>query len=318
MPFTLRLLLFYLNYISKSVDYSKCSAPDVRKTNEAELKKVWNLIAYPPVLMHEVSDQTITMRDGAEIPIRIYKPNDRTDLPIMVFYHGGGFVTRSIESHDRVCRRLAHTSEVLVVSVGYRLAPEYKFPIPHQDCYDATVWVAENAHNLGGDPTQLIVAGDSAGGNLATVVATLARDNNGPQIAYQLLIYPTTDARLNHPSISKYGKGYMLSKVKMDWFVDHYKRTDEDKLNPLMSPLLEEDLSNLPPAYVLTAEFDPLKDEGVAYAKRLEEAGVVVVYKDYRGAIHGFANMDRVAPMAFTMHEDIKNNLQKVLAVKTV
>lgn len=318
MPFKLRLLLFYLNYFSKPIDYAKCTAQDVRKINQAELKKVWNLIAYPPLPMHEVTDQKISMRDGAEIPIRIYKPNDRTDLPIMVFYHGGGFVTRNIESHDRVCRRLAHTAEVMVVSVGYRLAPEFKFPIPHQDCYDATAWVAENGHDLGGDPSQLIVAGDSAGGNLATVVAKLARDNSGPQIAYQLLIYPTTDARLNHPSIIKFGRGYMLTKIMIDWFVDHYKRTDEDKLNPLMSPLLESDLSNLPPAYVLTAEFDPLKDEGVAYAKRLEEAGVETVYKDYKGAIHGFANMDRVAPMALTMYEDFKNNLQQVLAVKTV
>ena len=311
MPFKLRLFLFYYNYIVKPLDYTQISASQLRKINQEEFAKLIDKVDFPPVPMFKTEDRTISMRDGANIPIRIYWPFDKKGLSIVAFFHGGGFVTRNIDSHDRACRRLAKTSNVIVVSVGYRLAPEFKFPIPLQDCYDATVWIAENAVDLGAQPQQLIVAGDSAGGNLATGVCILARNLNGPKIAHQVLIYPTTDARMGHPSIRQFGKGYVLTKKLMDWFLDHYKREDVDILNPLMSPFLEKDLSNLPPAFISTAAYDPLKDEGAAYAQRLKEAGNEVVYKDYKGAIHGFFNLAKITKkQTFALHEDIEKYLK--------
>ena len=281
--------------------------------NVAEMRKVGKLIDFPAVEMHDVQDMTITMRDGVDIPIRIYIPSASKNRPVFVFYHGGGFVTRSIESHDKACRRLAKVNDMVVVSVGYRLAPEYKFPIPHQDCYDATVWVANHAEEFGCDTNKIIVGGDSAGGNLATIVSILARDLKGPNIAYQVLIYPTTDARMGFPSINTYAKGYFLTKGMMNWFVDRYMRTEADKLNPLMSPYLTKDLSNLPPAFVCTAEYDPLKDEGEAYANRLKEAGNTVNFKEYKGMIHGFLNIPKITHKGtFALHQDIQNALKAV------
>ena len=311
MPFRLRLLLFYINHLAKQIDYEKASAPEVRAINEATRLKVKNLIDYPPISMYKVWEEQVRMRDKAMIPIRIYQPSDKTNLPIIVFYHGGGFVTRNLDSHDTACRKIAKTNEAIVISVGYRLAPEYKFPIPLQDAYDATVWASENTSRLGGNKEGLIVMGDSAGGNLATVVAILSRNLKGPKIKYQVLIYPTTDARLNHPSFTTYGKGYFLTKALIDWFSKNYKRNESDTLNPLMSPLLEKDLTNLPPAFVCTAEYDPLKDEGAAYAKRLKEAGNTVIFKEYKGVTHGFLNLPRITTKGTAaLHEDIRQALK--------
>lgn len=284
----------------------------------AEEPMVDKIVEYKAVPMHNVEDRTIEMRDGASITVRIYHPSQKKNLPIIVYYHGGGFVLRNLDTHDKACRRLAQYNEAIVVSVGYRLAPEFKFPIPVHDCYDATVWAAEHAKDLGANPDQLIVAGDSAGGNLATVVSTLARDLNGPKIVFQILIYPTTDARLCHKSIDTYGKNYLLTKELMHWFVDQYKSKEEDILNPLMSPFLQADLSNLPPAFIGTAEYDPLKDEGEAYAKRLQEAGNEVFFKEYKGVIHAFFNLGKITKQTFTMNEDIQQSLSAALAKQVV
>lgn len=313
MNFKLRLLLFYVNNLGKQIDYSNIDAPTVRKINQAEFKKVSKLLDDAPLSMEEVQDLEIKMRDGAMIPIRIYHPSSSKDRPVFVFYHGGGFVTRSIETHDKACRRLAKMNDMVVVSVGYRMAPEFPFPIPHQDCYDATAWVAESGKQYNYNSEKIIVGGDSAGGNLATVVSILARDLNGPKISYQILIYPTTDARLEFPSIDKYGKGYFLTKPLMQWFVNKYIPNKKDITNPLASPYLTEDLSNLPPAFVCTAELDPLKDEGEAYAKRLKEAGNQVIFKEYPKVIHGFLNMLKITKkMTTAMHQDIQKALSDV------
>lgn len=314
MPLKLRLLLFYLNNFVKQQDYSQLSAPQVRQGNKKQLKKLGNYIDFPPTPMFKVKNQHLQMRDGANIPIRIYYPTAEKNLALIVFYHGGGFVVRDLDSHDKACRRIAKYNQAIVLSVGYRLAPEFKFPIPLQDCYDATVWAAEQASALGANPQQLVVMGDSAGGNLATGVAILARNLKGPKILAQVLIYPTTDARMNHPSIEKYSKGYFLTKEVMSWFLDHYKRTEADVLNPQMSPLLEKDLSDLPPAFVTTAAFDPLKDEGEAYAKRLKEAGNEVEFKEYKGMVHGFLNMGKITTkQTLQMNEDVRLFLEKNL-----
>lgn len=314
MPLRLRLLLFYLNHIAKQLDYSKLDAPTVRKINQREFEKVDRLIDYPAEPMAKVWDEQIPMRDGTPIPIRVYQGVEGESLPLIVFYHGGGFVTRSIETHDKACRRIAKQNQAVVVSVGYRLAPEFKFPIPVYDCYDACCWAAEQAERLGGDSNKLVVMGDSAGGNLATVTTILARDNGSPKISAQVLIYPTVDGRLISPTIDQFADGYLLTKPLMQWFVDHYKKTVEDVENPLMSPILTESLADLPPAYISTAEYDPLKGEGADYAKRLEAEGNTVFYKDYKGTIHAFLNLPKVTVKASKeMMQDIRQFLQNTI-----
>jgi acetyl esterase len=296
-----------MNYILKKKSYDDIPPHKVRAYDSQQLKKSGDLVALPAIQLPHIDDQEIAMRDGQTIPIRIYKPSSEKNLPIIVFFHGGGFVLGDIDSHDKPCRRISQTNQAIVVSIGYRLAPEAKFPIPSNDCYDATVWVAQNAISLGGNPDNLIVMGDSAGGNLATVTAIQARGLNTPKIAKQVLVYPTTDARLNHPSIDKFATGYFLTKKTMQWFIKHYKSKDEDIFNPVMSPLLNEDLSNLPPTLLVTAALDPLKDEGIAYFKKLEAAGNQVCYKDYKNVIHGFMNMSNVSKEALVLQEDIKD-----------
>lgn len=306
MSIKLRLLLFYLNNFTKT-EFGDAPVSIIRKLDREQRDKAAMLLDYAAIDLHQVDNRSITMRDGESIPIRIYRPTAAESLPIVVFFHGGGFVIRDIDSHDKTCRRIAHTSQVVVVSVGYRLAPEYKFPIPMQDAYDATLWVAEHAPTLGGDREQLIVMGDSAGGNLATVTAIQARDLGVPKIAKQVLIYPATDARMQHPSIDNLAKGYLLNKSIMQWFIRQYKRTDEDLLNPLMSPLLTENLSKLPSAFVITASHDPLKDEGKAYADSLVAAGNEVHFKEYKGTIHDFLTMPRLTQQTLRLHEDIRD-----------
>lgn len=313
MTLKLRLLLFYFNNLAKSIDYTSIDAPTVRKANYKEFKKIAHLIDYAPIEMESVQDIQIPMRDKTKIPIRIYHPSKSKNRPVFVFYHGGGFVTRSIGTHDKVCRRLAKINDVVVVSVGYRLAPEFPFPTPHQDCYDATVWVSQNAQQYNYNSEKIIVGGDSAGGNLATVVSILARDLKGPQIAYQVLIYPTTDAQLKFPSIDTYGKKYFLTKELMQWFVNNYIPNEKDKTNPLASPILTEDLTNLPPAFVCTAELDPLKDEGKAYAQKLKAAGNQVIFKEYPQVIHGFFNLIKIMKKStLELHEDIRKAIEEV------
>lgn len=310
MSIKLRLLLWYINTFKKT-DFS-ISPAQMRLDNAKALPLFQKILDEKPIELADIRDAHIPMRDGEKIRIRIYRPSTSQDLPLIVYYHGGGFVLRSIESHDLVCRRLSRDNQAVVVSVGYRLAPEYKFPIPHQDCYDATVWAVDHADQFGANPAELTVMGDSAGGNLATVVSILARDLGGPKIRKQVLIYPSTDARLDHPSMETFGKGYFLTKPLIQWFLDNYKQTEADILNPLMSPLLTEDVSNLPPAFVCTAAFDPLKDEGKAYAKKLEAAGNQVFFKEYPNVIHGFFNMPSISKECLEAHRDIRDFMTRI------
>jgi acetyl esterase len=230
---------------------------------------------------------------AGEIPVRIYRPQADEPLPVVVYFHGGGFVIGDIASHDTICQRLAAGVPALVVSVDYRLAPEHRFPAAVVDCDAATRWVSAHASELGGDPARLAVAGDSAGGNLSAVVARRARDAGGPPIAFQLLVYPGTDMTCALPSHTENGTGYLLDSDTINWFFEHYL-ADADPRDPDASPLFVDDLSGLPPALVVTAEFDPLRDEGEAYAERLRQAGVSVTTSRYDGMIHGFYGLDRV------------------------
>ena len=225
--------------------------------------------------------------DGVEVPVRVYTPaGERAGA--LVWLHGGGWVIGSIETNDATCRALANEAGCVVVSVGYRLAPEAKFPLPLDDCYAAAVWTVGPAAALGFDPRAVAIGGASAGGNLAAAVALMARERGGPALAHQLLVYPVVENDDSSQSFQDNGEGYGLDRTTMRWYWDHYVRDEADASNPLAAPLLADDLSGLPPALIITAEYDPLRDGGEAYAERLRQAGVETACSRYDGMIHGF------------------------------
>lgn len=239
-----------------------------------------------------VEDRMIAVGRESEIRIRVYTPAGDAVLPLFVYYHGGGWVLGSIEATDATCRMIANRTGHIVVSVDYRLAPEHKFPIPVEDAYAALIWVHRHAASLGGDPSRIVVSGDSAGGNLAAAASLLARDRGGPTLLAQVLIYPVTSLGYDTGSYAEFEKGFGLDRERMIWFGNHYIRDEADKRNPYVAPLTAADLRQLPFAYVVTAEYDVLRDEGLAYAEKLKEAGVPVVYTCEQGLIHGyFTNM---------------------------
>ena len=254
----------------------------------------------PPAL-EAVAPLSIPAPHGA-IPARLYTPKKlrKTDglAPCLVFFHGGGWVIGNLETHDVACRQLADQGELIVISVGYRLAPEHKFPAAVDDAIAATKWIAANAKQLGIDASRLMVGGDSAGGNLAAVVSLAARDGDGPKIAGQVLIYPATDFAMKHPSHSEPETSILLTHSVIRWFCNHYLGGPADVDNWKASPARAITLTGLPPAYVLTAGADPLRDEGDAYAKRLKEAGVSVTYRHFPGQFHGFFTMGKLLNQA--------------------
>jgi len=235
-------------------------------------------------------DVAVPTPDG-DVAVRLYRPDGaERPAPVCVLFHGGGWVVGSIESHDALCTALAARSGVVVASVEYRLSPEAAFPGPLDDCLAATRWVAEHADALGVDAARLAVAGDSAGGNLAAAVALRARDEGGPAIAFQLLVYPVVDHSFSQPSYEENAEGYFLTADAMRWFSGHYLG-GTTPTDPLAAPLHAPDLAGLPPALVLTAGYDPLRDEGEAYGARLEASGVATTVHRYEGVVHGFVSM---------------------------
>lgn len=252
---------------------------------------------------------------GGSIPVRMYTPEGEGSLPILVYFHGGGWVLCNLDTHDSICRAIANLVGCIVVSVDYRLAPEHKYPAAVEDCYAATCWVAQNAAAIGGDPTRLAIGGDSAGGNLTAVVTLKARDENGPSIIFQLLIYPVTD--YHTPGTVSYienQEGYLLSRDDMVWYFEQYLSNQDEAQDAHVSPLKAPDLSNLPPAMVITAEFDLLRDEGEAYAQRLQEAGVPVTLKRYDGLIHGLFGKDDGIEQAIQAQMDAANALREAFS----
>ncbi len=248
--------------------------------------------------MYRTLNATMPSPDGVDvedltagdIPVRVYRVSKDKGQPVLVYFHGGGWVIGDLETHDGPCRQLALAADCTVVAIDYRLAPEHPFPASIDDCYRATQWVADNADSLGIDADKLSVAGDSAGGNLSASVRIKARDENGPEICFQLLIYPVTDARMNTVSYDDNSDGYLLTRESMQWFWNHYIGDDHVD-NPLASPLAASDHSKLPPACIITAEFDPLRDEGEAYGEALRQAGVTTKIVRFDGMIHGFFGM---------------------------
>ncbi len=269
--------------------------------------------AVPGATMAHVEDRSIP-GPGGEIPVRIYRPTEASDHSLLVWYHGGGWVIGDLDGADVTCRELAARSGSVVVSVDYRLAPEHRYPAAHEDCYAATVWAAGNAEDLGADAGKLAVGGDSAGGNLAAVVSLRARDESGPAIRFQLLVYPVTDHNYETVSYNDNAEGYLLTRDGMEWFWNHYLGPDGDGSHPHASPLRAEDLSGLPPAHVITAEYDPLRDEGEAYAERLRGAGVAVTQTRYAGQIHAFYGMHGVLDDATNAAQESAEKLKAALA----
>lgn len=247
-----------------------------------------------PEPVADIVDRTVPGPQG-EIPVRIYTPRGSGPFPILVYFHGGGWVIGNLEVVHGLCTVLANRAHCVVVSVDYRLAPEHVFPAAVDDCFAATRWAADSAALLGGDPERVAVGGDSAGGTLAAVVAAMARDEGGPALVYQLLIYPATDVDPGTRSYRENGEGYFLTRELMAWFYDHYLDGEAQKKDWRASPLRISSTVGLPPALVITGEYDPLRDEGEAYAARLIEGGVPVTCRRYLGQIHAFtANLSGV------------------------
>jgi len=249
-----------------------------------------------PPQIGAVTNLVVDTTTGA-VPVRVYRPagiSDGAPLPTLVYFHGGGWVIGDLETHDVLCRQITGEAGMMVVAVDYRLAPEAKFPTAVDDAWAATKWVVANAARLGADPKKLAVGGDSAGGNLAAVIALMARDAGAPSIAYQVMLYPVTDVGTETQSYRDFGDGYLLTLEGMRWFFDQYLTSSEQAKDWRVSPLRAPSLAGLPPALIITAGFDPLRDEGEAYAKKLREAGVRVDYICYGGMIHGFAPMGRL------------------------
>jgi len=277
------------------------NGPPIQELGVTEARALLERLAAiggPPAEVARVEDRTFAGPAG-DVPVRIYRPTDDAGpQPVLVWFHGGGWVLGSIEGSDLTCRDLAAQSGVVIVSVGYRLAPEHPYPSGLGDCYAALVWVTATAGDLGVDPDRVAVGGDSAGGNLAAVVALAARDRGGPAVRFQLLVYPVTDALMSHPSVRDNGQGYMLTDDSMKWFIELYLGERGDPKDPLVSPVYADDLSGLPPALVITAEYDPLRDEGEAYGTRLQRDRVAAKVSRYDGMIHGFFSMGAIVDAA--------------------
>ncbi|MEO5839294.1 MAG: alpha/beta hydrolase [Acidimicrobiales bacterium] len=266
--------------------------------------------------LHHVEDRQIAV-DGGEITVRIYRPSDAPDLPIVVFFHGGGWVLCDLESHDAMARRMANTSGCIVVATDYRLAPEHRYPTAADDCYAALRWAQDNAATFGGDPTRLAIFGDSAGGNLAAVVAQMARDKGAPHLRLQILAYPVIDARCDSTSHRTIGRDYMLWTEEVQWCWQQYLSAPADGEQPYASPVRATTLAGLAPALVITPEFDPLRDEGEHYAQALEAAGVPTQHTRYDGMFHSFLTFTNLLPAADRAHEEIAAALQKAFGMKS-
>ncbi len=256
----------------------------------------------------KVEDRTIPGPAG-EIPVRIYTPEGSGPFPGLAWFHGGGWVVGDLDTADSSARNLCALANCVVVSVDYRLAPETKFPGAADDCYAATQWLAANAGSLNVDGSRIATGGDSAGGNLSAAVSLMSRDKGGCELVFQLLVYPVTERNFDNVSYIQNGEGYSLTRDGMIWFWDHYLASDADAVNPYAAPMHASDLSGLPPALVITAEYDPLRDEGEAYARKLAEAGVSTTCTRYDGMIHGFFGM----PAAVDRAKDAVNQAASCL-----
>ncbi|WP_068777063.1 alpha/beta hydrolase [Paenibacillus sp. FJAT-26967] len=292
--------------------------PDYEQLSADELRRSKN-----PVYVSEegreevqqVADRAIPL-EGRDVTVRVYTPEGEAPYPALVYYHGGGFVLGSLDSHDSICRNLANSVHAVVISVDYRLAPEHKFPAAVEDAYEALQWIAEHPDVFGIDSARMAVGGDSAGGTLAAVTSIKARDAGKPALLYQLLCYPAAGFEEEDPaSLRENGEGYILTAGMMEWFSKQYLNKEEEIRNPYAYPIhfQTEDLTGLPPAMVVTAQYDPLRDSGQAYAEKLMNAGVEVVYKNYEDLVHGFMNMHQLVPRTQEALNEMSSQLRLAL-----
>jgi len=305
-----------LNQVSAAIlAQLNAAAPDMKAIGPLEFRAYSDAMVQPA----DPADRIVTEDVDADgIPVRIYRREEATGPePVLVFYHGGGYIACGIASHDRLCHRLARQARCAIVSVDYRLAPEHVFPAAVDDARAALAWVAANGARHGLDTGRIAVGGDSAGGSLATVAAIRARDEGGPALSHQLLFYPGTDLVGDTPSRREFSRGYFLDEDFSELCVSAYIPDRADRAHPWASPLLAKDLARLPPATVITAECDPLRDEGAAYADRLRQAGVDAGYTVYPGVFHGFVSMFGIVAEADQAIGEAAAALREAFARKT-
>ena len=279
----------------------------------AQLAKTMPILDAKPVAVHTWEDKPIPVDDRL-IPVRVFTPRLARSgelFPVLMWLHGGGFVVGSVQVYDSICRLLAKKSDCIVVSVDYRLAPEHKFPAGVEDCFAVLRWLGNNANEIGGDSSRIVVAGDSAGGNLAAVSTILARDAGGPNIVLQVLIYPGTAPHPESASHYEFSDGYFLNRKTILWFYAHYLQHESDCNDFRFAPLLTTDLSGLPAALVIVAGYDPLRDEGIEYANRLRAAGNIVDFSNYRSMPHAFFSFSGAVDVSKQAIEQVANAVRK-------
>ena len=306
-----------LSNSSKAYIEAFYSGPKFQDLSAQQVRDMMAMAPPPPVEIEvpqvaNVENRTIPVKDG-EINIRIYTPSGEGPFPLFVYYHGGGWVLGNLETSDAGCRLLAEQTKRVVISVDYRLAPEYKFPVPVEDSYVALQWVHDNASSINAIADDIVVGGDSAGGNLATVMAIISNEHNGPAISAQALIYPVTHLDFTTASYEQFVEGYGLDRDLMIWFGEYYVNDTSEYEDVRVSPLLYENVSALPPAIIIAAEYDVLLDEGVKWEEKLRNEGVQTSYKLIEGSVHGyFSNMILFAEETKQTVNAIKEFLQSV------
>ncbi len=301
--------------IKHLADKSAAGLPEVWQAPVEEIRK--NTLSHlalsqPLIDIYKVEQKTIA-GPTSELPIRIYRPSDKKDLPVLVFFHGGGWVLNFLDIYEPALRKVAKNGEFVIIAVQYQKAPEQPFPTPFNDCYATLEWVVNNSTDLGIDLTAIGVGGDSAGGNLASAVALKARDTGLINLAFQLLIYPCNEISMDYPSATEFAQGYGLSTKAMKWFWDKYLPNNQDHSNKYAVPFRADTLKGVAAAIVIAAEFDPLTDDARSYYSKLVADSVPAIYKEYAGQIHGFFNLGGVTADADLLYSDIAIEINAVL-----